>query len=132
MRRSRDRGIPAFNTISSRISSGVPNSTSAGTSGVQLATEQVCNVYYSAEGYSLKLVQKLKVSATISKVDRTPEQSEWTSPVDENVRMSGTPLQRSKLHNRYKPAEIVNFRLLIFTVYHSRQVKQLCTLHMDR
>ena len=50
-------------------------------------------------------------------------------PVNKYVRMGGTPLQRSIFHYWYKPAEIVNFSLLIFSVDHAREIKQLCTLH---
>jgi len=50
-------------------------------------------------------------------------------PVNKYVRMGCTPLQWSKLHDRYEPAEIMNLGLLVFTIDHSRQIKQLGTLH---
>jgi len=50
-------------------------------------------------------------------------------PVDKYVGMVCTPLQRSKLHDWYKPAKIIDLGFLVFTVDHSRQIEQLGTLH---
>jgi len=50
-------------------------------------------------------------------------------PVDKYVGMVCTPLQRSKLHDWYEPAKIIDLGLLVFTVDHSRQIEQLGTLH---
>ena len=51
-----------------------------------------------------------------------------TIPVNKYVRVSSTPLQRTILHDGNKPAEIVNLCLLILTVDHTREIKQLGTL----
>jgi len=55
-----------------------------------------------------------------------------STPVNEYVGMSSSPLQRTKLHHRYEPAEIVHLGLLIFAVDHSRQIEQLSALHTQR
>lgn len=51
-------------------------------------------------------------------------------PVCQDIRVRSLPCKRPKLHNCNKTAQIVNFLVLIFSVYHSRKVKQLGTLNI--
>lgn len=53
-------------------------------------------------------------------------------PVCQDVRVRCLPCQRPKLHNCNKTAQIVNFLVLIFSMYHSRKVEQLGTLNMKK
>lgn len=57
------------------------------------------------------------------------EQREKHTPVCENIRVRRLPSKRSEFHNWDKTPQIVNFLFLIFTMNHSRQIKQLSTLN---
>lgn len=53
-------------------------------------------------------------------------------PVCQDIRVRGLPCKRPKLHNCNKTAQIVNFLVLIFSMYHSRKEEQLGTLNIKK
>lgn len=53
-------------------------------------------------------------------------------PVCQDIRMRGLPRKRPKLHHCNKTTQIVNFLVLIFSMYHSRKIEELGTLNIKK